>query len=238
MGAIEPNDHDPNDHDPNRSKWFFYGIGAILALAFMIVVAMIAALVFGARIQVDDAGPTTGEPIELPTSLAPGVDPDAPVATESPAWCSAAGYTSSPDQTGMPEAVAAKRAAIVSAASSCDIADVAALTGELFTASFGGGDPATLWSEAEARGEKPMRFLVELFDQPFGIMQSEGGEFYAWPKAFLYDSWDDVPEAERTGLRAIYSQEELNLFDETGAYVGYRIAIHESGDWVYFVGGD
>jgi hypothetical protein len=34
------------------------------------------------------------------------------------------------------------------------------------------------------------------------------------------------------------AETELSSFEDLGAYLGYRIAIHESGDWTYFVAGD
>lgn len=185
----------------------------------------------------EDAGTNTTAATTNTTAAAPAstaVTSAAPGTTS----CSAAGFTPATDQTGLPPAVAAKRAAIIDAATRCDISGLAALTSETFSASFGGGDAATLWAEAEARGETPLLILVQLLDQEPGIMQSEGGDFYLWPTAFLHDRWDEVTPGERAALAAIYSEDELKIFEETGAYVGYRIAIHESGDWSYYLAGD
>lgn len=179
------------------------------------------------------------EPASTTEAEADSVATTEAVTTAVPdAECSAEGYASSSDQTGMPDAVVATRAAIFTAAANCDIDGLVELTADAFTASFGGGDPATLWTEAEARGDEPLLFLVRLLDQPYKTLQSEGGEFYVWPSAFLADSWSEVTEAERAGLAVVFSEEEIAEFESFGNYIGYRVAIHESGAWVYFVAGD
>ena len=138
----------------------------------------------------------------------------------------------------MPEAVAATRAAILDSAAGCDIDGLVDLTVDTFTASLGGGDPATLWTQAEALGEEPLLVLARLLDQPYDTMESEGGEFYVWPSAFLAGTWSEVSDAERAGLSVIYSEEELAEFEEFGRYIGFRVVIHGSGNWVDFVAGD
>ncbi len=212
----------------NRFGWALIAVIAILGLAAAMLIGLIAFVV----------GAVTLEAGDPPANLAPPVESSEPASPAPAESCSATGYASPSDQAGLPEAVAAKRAAILAAAADCDLTSLADLTDELFVASFGGGDAFTIWSEAEARGGEPVRFLVELLDQPYGVMQSEDGEFYVWPNAFLSGSWAEVSEADRAGLATVYSQDQLSSFEDFGAYIGYRIAIHETGDWIYFVAGD
>jgi len=36
----------------------------------------------------------------------------------------------------------------------------------------------------------------------------------------------------------MYGQEDLRRFEQFGSYVGDRVGIAGSGDWIFFVGGD
>ncbi|MBT8208878.1 MAG: hypothetical protein KJO18_11420 [Acidimicrobiia bacterium] len=62
--------------------------------------------------------------------------------------------------------------------------------------------------------------------------------YYSWPPAFAYDSWDEVPEAERQQIAALYTDQDLESFDQFGSYAGWRIGITEGGAWLFFVAGD
>lgn len=251
---------------PRSHRWILYVVVSLILLMLVALTAMAAWLVFGTEAseeessapvvleptddtttavttETDEAAVETteieSEPASTTEAEANSVATTEAVTTAVPdAECSAEGYASSSDQTGMPDAVVATRAAIFTAAANCDIDGLVELTADAFTASFGGGDPATLWTEAEARGDEPLLFLVRLLDQPYKTLQSEGGEFYVWPSAFLADSWSEVTEAERAGLAVVFSEEEIAEFESFGNYIGYRVAIHESGAWVYFVAGD
>ena len=78
--------------------------------------------------------------------------------------------------SGVPQAVADMREAIVTAALACDIDELArlALAGDRpFTASFGGGDPAELWRDAEARGEDLTADLVRILAMSWGTQQTQ-----------------------------------------------------------------
>lgn len=142
------------------------------------------------------------------------------------------------DQESLPDEVAAARRAIVAAAVACDYDALAGLTGPGFTYSFGDdGDPAGHWRtlETEGRGPKPLRFLVELFDRPYGT--TDDGS-YVWPSAFTYDDWSSVPDADREALRPLYGDEDFAAWEDFGSYIGYRISITADGEWTFFVAGD
>ncbi len=168
-----------------------------------------------------------------------GLEPPEPPA---PADCSAGGLSSSPvAQSGLPGPVAEMRLGIVEAATACDfegLADLALAGDPEFIFSFGGGDdPAAFWQDEEDAGNRPLEFLVKILDLPFGTIQVDGTT-YVWPSAGAYGDWDEVPRDDQRALRAVYGGKDLAAFRKFGAYVGYRIGITESGDWIFFVAGD
>jgi len=162
---------------------------------------------------------------------------------ERPATCSA--RRSAPESTPqaeLPQAVAAMRTAIRTAAKVCDYDELAALAlagDSQFTYSFGsGGAPAAFWRGAEAAGRAPMRTLIEILDAPFASRPVEAGTQYVWPSAYAYERWDDVPAAERKDLMRLYGEEDILRFEQFGSYLGERVGITAGGDWLFFVGGD
>lgn len=152
--------------------------------------------------------------------------------------CSAAGSSRPGPQADLPSAVADKRAAILAAALACDLDGLAALTGPDFTVSFGGGDPVDVWEAAEATGDGPMRFLVELLAMPYATQTIDDRTIYVWPSAFAAESWADVTAADREALAKLYDEQAMTSFEQFGGYIGYRIGIDQDGEWMFFVAGD
>ncbi len=145
-------------------------------------------------------------------------------------------------QDRLPAAVTTTRGEIIEAAVACDydgLAEIALRGDALFTYSFGGGDdPAGSWRQDEAAGRPVLRTLVRLMNTPFASREVTDGTQYVWPSAFGYERWQDVPASEREVLRPIYDDDDFQGFDAFGSYVGYRVGITDTGDWVFFVGGD
>lgn len=152
--------------------------------------------------------------------------------------CSASGIERPGAQPELPAAVADRRDAILTAALACDLDALAALTGPSFTASFGGGDPKDVWTADEDFGSEPMRALVEILRLAPTSTDGDGGVFYVWPPAFNYDTWEEVPEADREALRVLYDDADFEGFAQFGGYIGYRTVITEDGTWTAFVAGD
>jgi hypothetical protein len=160
-----------------------------------------------------------------------------------PQDCSAA--QSAPDpvpQPDLPELVSEIRMQIIQAASACDYSRLAelALAGDsTFSFSFGGGEePADFWRAAEGSGEAPLRLLVELLDGPFGTRSVDGVTQYLWPSAYAYERWDDVPQVARDHVADVYDEETLARFEQFGSYLGHRVGITGTGDWVFYIAGD
>ena len=157
--------------------------------------------------------------------------------------CSTGRSTPAPTrQSELPQAVSDMRMAIIDAARACDYDKLAqlALSGDgTFTYSFGGeGRPAAFWRDAEAAGQAPLRLLVELLDGPAATREVEGSTQYLWPAAYVFERWEDVPTSVREDLRRMYDDDDLRRFAQFGSYAGHRVGITDSGDWIFFVGGD
>lgn len=148
------------------------------------------------------------------------------------------------DQPGLPEPVTQKREAIFEAAMSCDVAALDALTsGAGFTASFGGGDAATLWIDDELRREPTLLTMVEHLNLDYTAFgDGEATIGYTWPSAFLeLESADGtgLPAEEYAALLELYTIADLEeMFEFFGGYAGYRLSIEPDGTWIYFVAGD
>lgn len=148
------------------------------------------------------------------------------------------------EQPGLPDAVAEARRRIARAAVACDydaLGDLATGNDDgPFTYSFGdSGDPARFWQRQEREGTgEPLRHLVGILDRPYATVEAGGVTRYAWPSAFTYDSWADVPTAERDALRPLYDEDDFEFFEKFGGYIGYRVIIVADGTWTVFVAGD
>jgi hypothetical protein len=195
-------------------------------------------LVACAGVEDDAAAPTSPGSVSPPPTTTTGSSPP-PAEPE----CSAA--TSSErlvQQEALPERVAEVRVAVAEAAVACDYERLEALAranGDRFTFTFGDADePAAYWREKEASGGKPMLFLAEMLQRPFGEVTLGQGVVYVWPSPATYESWADVPPGARDALRPLYGDEDFALFEEFGAYTGFRVGITDAGDWIYFVAGD
>lgn len=206
----------------------------------MFVVGLLALVACGGTEPDDTAGTDTTAATAETTTTA--VDTTTTTGGDGERACSAEGLdVDLVNQPDLPEIVAATRRQIVEVATDCDfevLADIAQQGAE-FTYSFGeSGDPAEFWRRQEAAGGEPLRFLVELLDRPYGVIEHHGAKRYAWPSAFAYDDWGEVPQADREALEPLYDEEDFAGFETFGGYTGHRVVITEGGDWVAFVAGD
>ncbi len=153
--------------------------------------------------------------------------------------CSAAGLRSRPEPQDVPAPVAEMRRSIVAAATACDYERLAELArAGRFTYSFGkDGDPAAFWRREEATAD-PLRVLVRLLDRPFATRPGGDTAQFVWPRAYAYDSWEEVPPEAREELQPLYGPQDFDRFARAGSYVGHRVGITAEGDWLFFVAGD
>jgi hypothetical protein len=178
-----------------------------------------------------------GSPGTVPSTVA-----TVPTPTTSPAPeldCSAAGMAQAQPQPDLPEVVAAMRADIVRAATSCDYDALESLAGTHLVTNFGGGGFES-FNEWRDQGDDMLDLMVSLLSMPHGLQVIEGQpDIYAWPAAFTYDSWDEIPADQMEALEEIYAAEELTQSREFfDGYALWRLGITEDGDWKFFLAGD
>jgi len=160
--------------------------------------------------------------------------PSDPVTTVgSETYCPVQGVLDLGPQPGLPAPVAAARQGIATAALDCDWDRLAEYAVPDFTSSFGGGG----FEEMLRSG--PVELLVPLLNTPYGIVDSGEGRIFVWPSAFVYKTWDEVPEEDLRALDPIYKEDLYEtMIPGSESYLGWRIGITERGEWLYFVAGD
>ncbi len=142
------------------------------------------------------------------------------------------------EQSGLPEPVAATRQAILDAAERCDFAalDSLALDGE-FSFHFDSGFPG-MFRQSEDAGSPAVRLIARMLGFPYGTVDAGAETIYVWPEIATYESWDQVSVEEQNQLSFVYDFPEQRQFADFGAYVGLRVGITESGDWIFVAEGD
>ncbi len=211
----------------------------------------VCTMIYGGSEVAVITGTLTGEPVEVSIGRADGCQISdwallQPILVEPYDLddrgidaCSAAGVRlpELPDQD-LPEAVAALREDLFSAAAACDFESLAAIAlRDDANISFGGPveDPAEFWRAAEMRGATPMLDLALVLTLDPGL--TEDGTIYAWPQAFLED-WRTLPEDQRSELTEVFGAEAVAEWDRFGGYFGYRVGISTEGLLAFFVAGD
>ena len=147
---------------------------------------------------------------------------------------------------GVPAAVEEVRNQIIVAAIACDyetLEEIALAAGDGFSFSYGGDEsPARFWRQRERDAQRfaeptseYMRYLVSILDLPYCKESGPDGRvYYVWPRvhcgARTAGDWDD--------LKGLYTDEQIEMMRTGDSYLGFRVGILESGDWVYFIAGD
>jgi hypothetical protein len=145
-------------------------------------------------------------------------------------------------QPELPEAVAATRAAIYAAAHACDWAALQALAGagdDPFQATLGGGD-VDLLRQDESQGVTVLADIMAHLNLAYRL-PIEGVSGYMWPSAVDLTGPDGegIPADEYAALLEVYTVDDLEaMFEGLGSYVGMRVGIDETGEWLFVVTGD
>lgn len=145
-----------------------------------------------------------------------------------------------PAQAGLPEPVARKRAQIWAAARRGDPAEVARLVDpDRFEYTFGGavsGGPAAYWRRIDqTTNERPLETLVAILELPHAY--DRRSRLYVWPHAFNRAP-ATLSAKEKARFGDALGEETLDVYEQLGSYLGYRAAIDEDGEWVFYVAGD
>ena len=142
-----------------------------------------------------------------------------------------------PVQAGLPEAVAEKREAIARAAQNRSFEELASLASPIIRYTFGvnteGGFEDDLRQSEENYHTSPFDLIPKLLSLPY----AHENDLYVWPGLFLKTA-DEWTEEDIEHMRTLISDEEIEGYRQFGAYIGYRIAINENGEWVYYLAGD
>ena len=157
---------------------------------------------------------------------------------ESEPASSATNPSTTPTEKGyLPPEVVEKREAIVAAAKSFDYERLEKLVDpKHFTYSFGeSGDPVGYWRRLEEEGHVPILgdYLPVVFSAPYARKQ----DTFVWPSAYA-KSPSKWTEEDRQWLTNLHTEEEIQQFEQAGAYLGYRAGIRADGTWLFFVAGD
>jgi hypothetical protein len=192
---------------------------ARLAALFVVVLAVAA------------CADTAPEPDPEPApATAPGPDaPSVPDATPEPA----------PDPLeSLPTEVLATREALLAAARSGDLDALGALipTETMFTSNYGGeADHLAFYRGLE---EDVLAEVVLLLDGPFDYVGDiQVGEVFVWPDLHARVPFA-VGDDERASLVERYGADAIAEWEAAGTYLGWRIGITATGDWLFLVAGD
>ncbi|MGE0155281.1 MAG: hypothetical protein AB7R90_21890 [Reyranellaceae bacterium] len=142
----------------------------------------------------------------------------------------------------LPPAVAAKRDAIVQAATAKDWAALKRLTApDDFVYSFGdAGDPVGYWQDSLKQGTDIAQAMAAIYAMPCVVYSEAGRREYLWPSAAELD-WKALNAREKAALQAFYGASIDQWYVEgraKGYYVGWRGSITQEGAWTSFVAGD
>jgi len=147
------------------------------------------------------------------------------------------------DQPDLPDPAQDIRHALFDAARSCNWDALGSLLDRAtFSYSFvESGDPVAYWQREEFLHYRPMYYLAAILERPFGMIEDGDSTIYTWPSAQAYESWAQVPAAEREALRPLYDDLDFRSFDEFGGYLGFRVGIRSDehrAQWIYAITGD
>lgn len=165
------------------------------------------------------------------TATTPAPDP-APAPAPAPA----------PDPAPAPEpdplddltpAAAQTRLALLVAARDGDWDAIAELVPEdtLFTSNFSGeSDHIAYYRDVEGDLTEE---IVALLEGPFAQLD----DIVVWPELHARVPFE-IADDERAELEQRYGAERLEQWEGAGSYLGWRIGITDSGEWIFLVAGD
>ncbi len=152
---------------------------------------------------------------------------------------------------GVTPAAAETMANIDLAASMCDWDLFEQLVDDNFTASFGGGEAIELWQASEQfwfdgdMGRKStMQLLRQLLREPSGPLSDrseDGTAATVWPQVFNSDrGCDSYTDEDIASMgRLDYGPDDIDAGCEFAeGYIGFRTAIADDGQWMFFIAGD
>lgn len=154
------------------------------------------------------------------------------------------GYVVSDDLAELPEAVRAKREALIEAAKSGDLEALRPIfegQDRLPNVSFGGAaDPIEHLKTTGRDGEglETLAILADILEAPYAAMDGgDGAVFYVWPYLAAMPDLTGLTPAQTVDAYRIMDQQMFEDMRESG-WLYWRAYIDENGDLSAFVAGD
>lgn len=134
----------------------------------------------------------------------------------------------------LPAAVAETRSQLYEHSSDCDYAGLATMASKDDThLGFGGGtDPEEQWVAEGRAGKEALSILARLLQMKPAFERATSR--WVWPAAFV----DPSDEASWQEVEQIHDPETLQMMQDGGSYMGYRVGIGADGRWMFYVAGD
>jgi hypothetical protein len=156
------------------------------------------------------------------------------------------GYVVSHDLSLLPEAVAAKREALIAVAEAGDMDALAKIFGAEPappTVSSGGPDDAIAYLKETSKdggGLEMLAILADVLEAPYAAMDSGDGKVsYVWPYLAAMEGIGEVatPADKVEGIR-LAGYDGFKEIQALGLWYWYRVYIGQDGDLQAFVAGD
>jgi hypothetical protein len=140
----------------------------------------------------------------------------------------------------LPEAVEAKRAAIVAAAKARDWNALGGLVDKtaFMAANPNRPNPIAYWQQLTREGNDVPTALAEIFDMRCGLTVEAGAHIFPLASAM---NWKEMKSKERKKLKRFYGPQLAAQFPngrESGPYIGWRGVIEKDGRWTAFLTGE
>lgn len=155
------------------------------------------------------------------------------------------GYVVSDDLSLLPEPVRAKYEALLAAAESGEMEQLAALMdaeGTPVTVSFGDPDDPIAYlkqQSADGEGRESLARLAELLEMPYAAFDSGDGDIlYAWPYLARLESLAELTPAQQVDAIRLLGYDGFKQLGQMDAWYFWRAGIGAHGQWQYFVAGD
>jgi len=108
-----------------------------------------------------------------------------------------------------------------------------------FTSNFGGDRHFAHWDLMRRIGVDPNAKLLEVLDEPHAAAQVGDEVWFIWPDLAALKPDELLPEKlsfrDRARLLTLVGEEGVQAVRDGNGYPGFRTAISEDGQWLYFV---
>jgi len=108
-----------------------------------------------------------------------------------------------------------------------------------FQSNFGGQSHSRHWSLLRRIGVDPVQNLRDVLNEPYDVKRVGNEDWFIWPDFAARPPEDLIPEGlsflDRARLRTLIGEDGIERIRAGQPYPGVRLAISETGRWVYFI---